>query len=362
MKKKETIESILKLLAEETKRIKKKKKKKHSSVSAPIITRPFGSMFYMDVGVSTAESINESRSIIKPITKKFDHLKWKLSDFQKQFLDDFIGVPDEQLKEKDFEYASKRTGIPVASIKSIKNTHTEKKTPEELHKENLKIQRELGLGGGMLDEKVIEDANTELTQVRDLPTDKSGKLWSMNPNPEFRNKSLGQIKYEDNLSAEAGGGVNKMHERKLPKFMFEWLLYFLEGSEKFKITESKLLNDFHSNKYEDYKFILFSIDSLMKESGAHPYDIASNTRMSETKEVEQKLKEFNEMFGTNFIIGNQYTGVDGFLKIVIENAQATDGNRVYNRKFIDMNDTDIAKAMALGYYGQDQFVKSRSIT
>lgn len=359
MEKKEILESILKLLEEETKRIKRKKKNK-SLISTPILKRPMGSMFYMDAGVSMAESMNESRSIIKPIVKKFDHLKWKLNDYQKQFLDDFINIPDDNLKEKDFDYVSKRTGIPVASIKSIKNTYTEKKTPEEIKNENIRIQKELGIGGGMLDDKVIDDANAEFTSIRELPTDKSGKLWSMNPKPEFRNKSFNQIKYEGEMGAEAGGGLGKTGERKLPAFMFEWLLYFLEGSEKNKITESKLLNDFHSNKFDNYKFVMLSIDSSIKKSGAHPYDTASSNVLKESEDIESKLREFNEIFGTNFIISNQYIGADGFLKVLIENEQLTDGIKVYNKKIINMRDTDIPKAISLGYY--DQFTTIRSIT
>lgn len=357
MKKKEIIESILKLLEKETKKVKKKRK---ALVSVPIMKRPMGSMFYMDAGISMSESINESRSIIKPVTRKFDQLKWKLNDFQKQFLAEFIEIQDEYLKDSDFEYVSKRTGIPVNSIKSIKNTYADKKTPEQIKQENIRIQKELGLGGGMLNDKVIDNANIELTKVRELPTDKSGRLWSMNPKPEFRNKSFGQIKYEGEMNSEVGGGLYKKGERKLPGFMFEWLLYFLEGSGDFKITESKLLNDFHSDKFDNYKFIMFSIDSSIKESGAHPYDNASSNVLKESNQIENKLKEFNEIFGTNFIISNQYIGSDGFLKVLLENAQLTDGVKVYNKELINMKDTDIAKAISLGFY--DQFTKTRSIT
>lgn len=355
MKTKETLNSLLKLLAEETKKLKKKKK---TVLSAPILKRPMGSMFYMDAGISISESLNES---IKPVTKKFNHLKWTLNDLQKQFLDDFINIPDEELKEKDFDYASKITGIPLISIKSIKNTYSDKKSPEEIQKENIRIQKELGLGGGMLDEKTLEDANANFTDARDLPKDKKGKSWSMNPNPNFRSKSLHQIGFEGNLASEVGGGLQKIHERELPKFMYEWLLYFIEGTEKFKITESKLMNDFNSTKFDNYKFILFSFDVQLKESKAHAFDLVStNSKLKELDEFKEKINEFNSTFGTNFIIGNQYTGNDGFLKVVLENAQLTDGKKVFNRKFIDMEDNDIKKALSLGFY--DEFTTSRSIT
>jgi hypothetical protein len=168
------------------------------------------------------------------------------------------------------------------------------------------------------------------------------------------------MSYEDNLAGEVGGGLNRKRERDLPNFIYEWLLYFIEGSEQFKITESKLMNDFHSNKFDKCKFILFSLDVLIKESGSHPYDIGSNTKVKEIQELENKLKEFNNIFGTNFVVINQYTGSDGFLKVILENAQVVDNFGIYNRKFIDMSDNDIKKAISLGFY--DQFTTVRSIT
>jgi hypothetical protein len=352
MKNKSTIDFIVRLLSEEAKKIKKKKKKNFSPVAIGPIRRPMGSLFYMDAGVSMAESLNEGYGQ-KAVTKKFDHLKWQLNEFQKHFLDDFINVPDESLRKEDFEYASKRTGIPIESIKSIKNTLSEKKTPEATLEEMERIHREL-VGG------TLNAANNAFTDVRDIPAEhKEGKFWSMNPNPDFRSQTPGETIYK----AKHGetGGLHKKHERELPTFMYEWLLYFIEGSEKFKITESKLMNDFHSNKFDKYKFILFSFDVALKESKAHAYDNAStDSKLKELEEFREKINEFNGTFGTNFIITNQYTGNDGFLKVVIENAQVTDGQRIYNRKFINMEDNDIKKAISLGFY--DQFTTTRSIT
>lgn len=352
MKKKEALDSLLKFLSEESKKIKKKKKK--SLVATPVLRRPMGSIFYMDAGVSMSETLNEGVGQ-KKVPTKFDHLKWKLDQFQKHFLDDFINVPDEALREEDYKYASKRTGIPVASIKSIKNTLSDLKTPEDYAKEALRAQKELGLGGGpsQAAKEIEEDALTQMTDVRDLPEEKSGMQWSMNPRPKFRGKSMKELAYEAESEELMGGKKVKIFERELPKFMYEWVLYFIEGSEICKITESKLMNDFHSTKFDNYKFVLFSIDKGVKESGAHPYDISSNTKINETKEIENKLKEFNEIFATNFIISNQYLGSDGFLKVVIENAQVTDGKNVMNRKFLDFSVTDIDRAMQLGFYDMD---------
>ena len=488
MNKKDSIDIILNLLKEETKRLKKKKKKEFP-IAAPILRRPMGSIFSMDAGVSMAESFNlnnikynlrwpnkntivyvspekilnraakdnpdfdvmnpknqignriskakdfilnysKDRRLInqktgertkyeaefepsvasiydgklgfedgrhrilaakdlgikkvavevpknqaeefnqqfgdgvsegilnegygqKVVTKKFDHLKWPLNEFQKHFLDDFINIADDSLKKEDYEYASKRTNIPIESIRSIKNTLSEKKTPKATLEEMGKNHREL-VGA------TLGIANSQFTDVRDAPKNKEGRQWSMNPNPEFRGKSLKELKWEDEMSS-LGGKLTRKHEVELPKFMYEWLLYFIEGSERFKITESKLMNDFHSSKFDSYKFILFSFDAQLKESSAHAYDLAStDSKLKEIDEFREKIKEFNSTFSTNFIITNQYTGNDGFLKVVIENAQITDGKDIYNRKFINMEDNDIKKAISLGFY--DQFTTTRSIT
>lgn len=351
MNKKDSINIILRLLEEETKRLKKKKKKE-SPVSAPILKRPMSSIFFMDAAVSMAESINEGYGQ-KVVTKKFDHLKWPLNEFQKHFLDDFINIADDSLKKEDYEYASKRTNIPIESIKSIKNTLSDKKTPGATLEEMERVHREL-VGG------TLDAANNQFTDICDVPKDKEGKQWSMNPNPEFRGKSLKELQWADEMSS-LGGQLSRRHEVELPKFMYEWLLYFIEGSEKIKITESKLMNDFHSSKFDKYKFILFSFDVPLKENNAHAYDlISTDSKLKELEVFNEKINEFNNTFSTNFVIINQYTGNDGLLKVVVENAQITDGQRIYNRKFIDMEDNDIKKTISLGFY--DEFTTTRSIT
>lgn len=331
MKNKQVINTILKLLGEETKKIKKKKKS--PLVATPMLRRPMGSIFSMDAAVSMAESelmSEASRSIIKPITKKFDHLKWKLNDFQKQFLDDFINIPESVIKQDDLIYASKRTGIPVENIKSIRNTYG---SPEFGYAKPDVVE-------GSIFDALHKGPTAKEMGIGDKPLSKeiTGKLFPLNQNPNFRNMTPGETIYK----AEFGktGGLHKKYERELPDFMYEWLMYFLEGTEKIKLRESKLMNDFYSDKFGKYKFVMLSFDIQIKESGAHPYDIGSNTKVKDIQELEIKLKEFNETFGVNFVVGNQYTGNDGFLKVVLENAQLTDGKRFYNREFLDMTNTE----------------------
>jgi len=343
MNKKDSINNILRLLEEETKKLKKKKKKKKfSPVAITPFKRSFGSMFFMDAGVS--ESLNEGYGQ-KPVTKKFDHLKWPLNEFQKHFLDDFINIEDESLSDKDFDYASKRTGIPVPSIKSIKNTYSDKKAPETTVEEMKRIHQEL-VGG------TLDAANAQFTDARDLPKDKSGRLYPMNPEPKFRSKSLKELENEN-----MNDSIERIHERDTPDFMYEWLMYFVEGSGKIKVNESKLLNSIFLNSPIKYKYVLFSFDLPIKENKASAFDLMSNKNLPELKEFNNLVEEFNKTFGTNFIIEHQYTGDDNFLKVVLENAQNTDGKKIFNKKQIDMSFTDekrfaFFEAMK-GIHGQD---------
>lgn len=337
---KKSLDIILGLINEEAKRIKKKKKK--SKVSAPVLTRPMGSIFFMDAAVSLNE--NEEKYAGKPVTKKFNHLKWSLNDFQKQFLDDFISIPEESLREADYKYVSNRTGIPVESIKSIRNTLGETR-PKQPSNEELR-ERHKNVVGGMLDA-----ANQQFTDVRDLPKDKSGRFYPINNEPEFRGVSPREMMYNKelktmlNMEIDRGrdcldGALDRGGSVQLPEFMFEWLMYFLEGSGSAKIKNSQILDERFSKKYIKPKFIMFSIETPIQETAIAAYDLMSNKQLESLKGFENKIKEFNDTFNTNFVIEYQYTGDDGFLTVVLENMQYLKDGKVHNSKRIDMTQTD----------------------
>lgn len=326
MKDKELIESILKILGEETKKLKKKKKQ---LVAMPMLTRPMASFFSMDAAVS--ESLQENTGLaIKPVTRKFDHLKWSLNMQQKQFLDDFITIPGNSLKESDYNYASKLTGIPVTNIKSIKNTYGPSATPPPTF-EDLKRYHEKTVGG------VLGDVNAQFTDVRNVKPDSTGKTWSMNPNPEFRGKSFKEMQYNAEMQ---GDNLQRAGRRELPTYLYEWLMYFIEGSGKVKIKNSSLLDESFSRISEKIKFISFSIQIPINESGVAAYDLMTNKHLPELKEFESLLKQFNETFGTNFEIEHQFTDKDGALKVIVENQQNMLDGEIKNMKKIDMTHTD----------------------
>lgn len=337
---KNTLDIILGLITEETKRIKKKKKK--SKVSAPVLTRPMGSIFYMDAAVSLNE--NAEKYAGKPIPSKFNHLKWPLNNFQKQFLDDFISIPEESLKEADYKYASSKTGIPLENIRSIKNTLGEtgasKVSDDELR------ERHKGIVGSMLD-----TVNQQFTDVRDLSKNNSGKFFPINNEPEFRGVSPREMMYNKNMKdmlhieIERGidckdGVLDRGGRVQIPEYMFEWLMYFLEGSETVKIKNSQILDERFSKKYVKPKYVMFSIETPIQETKLASYDLMSNKNLKDLEKFESKVKEFNETFKTNFEIEFQYTGDDGFLTVVLENMQYFKDGQIKNHKRIDMTQTD----------------------
>jgi len=78
----------------------------------------------------------------KPVTRRFDNLKWKLDNQQKHFLDDFINI--ENVSEKDLEYASNLTGIPVKNINSIRNTMGSPGAENAVHNDFGRLEIERG--------------------------------------------------------------------------------------------------------------------------------------------------------------------------------------------------------------------------
>jgi hypothetical protein len=327
MDKKKTIDAIFEILAFEARKIKKKKK--FSPVAVAPIRRPMGSMFYMDAAVSVPDIVSEAASVpgniaIKGVPKKFDNLKWKLNDYQKSFLDEFISIPSENLREEDYKYASKFTGIPLTNIKSIQNTYADKNI-NSYHKQDVIKGSKFDVG-----HKGPTAIEIGLGNTSTLPK-RSDKTATMNQDPKFRGKSLGELNFND------GSTINRVHERDLPEFMYEWVMYFIEGSEKFKIHETKVME--HSFVEKRKKAIVVEMNSEEKITDGF-LDFASGRKLKETLQLEELLKDFNANFETNFIIETQFTNKKGNLVIVIENNQTTDGKKVVNKKKIDMAFTD----------------------
>jgi hypothetical protein len=60
----------------------------------------------------------------KPLPRQFDHLKWRLSNNQKYYLQDLCEVDPNSITTEDVKHASKFLGIPEKNVKSILNTYS----------------------------------------------------------------------------------------------------------------------------------------------------------------------------------------------------------------------------------------------
>lgn len=82
----------------------------------------FGRLYQIDESVCSGKLIlNENQ---KPLPRQFDHLKWKLSNNQKYYLQELCEVDPNSLRESDYKNASKFLGIPEKNVKSALNTYS----------------------------------------------------------------------------------------------------------------------------------------------------------------------------------------------------------------------------------------------
>ena len=83
MNTKNSLNILLGLLKEESRKIKKKKKS--SPVSAPIMTRPMGSLFFMDSAVSMMESTEELQKQVSDSKDINEFIRNIISDYDLRY-------------------------------------------------------------------------------------------------------------------------------------------------------------------------------------------------------------------------------------------------------------------------------------
>ena len=289
---------------------KKKKKRKNNPY---ILRRPSFNLYYMDAAVSGGDmgggdsggGISEGRHMVvgtgglfRETPRIFDHLKWSLNDEQKQFLYDFINSREDTLKESDWEYASKITGIPAKSIKSIRNTYGEvdKKVNDII--ENGYVAK----GEGMPSDSRYSANHAGIPATEyDLPMGYRDDVVNFKTVSKeeadamrFPRKTLRQKEYESGLKSLIGGDYTKVHEIASDKNLDEWARYYIAGKLKPKETRVKdriLEIDFEPS--ESY----YNFEKSM---------LASNKKSPFWFEVENVLEEFNKVFGMNYKVKEQY--------------------------------------------------------
>ena len=292
--------------------LQEKKKRKKRKNSPYILRRPSFNLFYMDAAVSGGDSggdagggISEGRhmvvgsgGIFRETPKIFDHLKWALNDEQKQFLYDFINTREDTLKESDWEYASKITGIPSKSIKSIRNTYGE--TDKQVN--DIIKNGYVAKGEGMPNDSRFNAIHSGIPATEyDLPMGYRDDVVNFKTISKdeadalrYPKKSLRQKEYENDLKRVIKGDYTKVHQIAYDKNLDEWARYYIAGKLKPKETrvKDKIIEvDFEpSEKYYDFEKSL----------------LASNKKSPYWMELENVIKEFNEVFGMNYEVFEQY--------------------------------------------------------
>lgn len=290
---------------------KKKKKKNKPYFSTVNMATPTGSIFYMDAAVSENKSIRKlirhilerymskknsellsenvsGRGAVKVLPKTFDHLKWKLTADQKYFLDDFIHIHPDTLKESDYKYASKKTGIPESNLKSIQNTYGSwnKKSVDVGDHGRFKY----GSGKALTAPEYDFDPKYrhDIVNFKTISKEEADEL-------RYPKKSLRQKKYESDL-LKATGGMSKKSNIKKDIDYDDWAMYYVMGKlnpKDGRINERRKIVEVDFEPSEDY----YDFQKSM---------LNSNKKSKYWLEVEKLLNEFNDVFGTSYTVRDQH--------------------------------------------------------
>ncbi len=276
-----------------------------------IIREELENIIYKDFCVQINEgfSSNPDRSIInenqRPLPRKFDHLKWKLSNNQKYYLEDLCDVNPESLRESDIKSASKFLGIPEKNVKSILNTYNEYNPLKE---------------GGLMDSQ--ESKNSRLTfgnkaaNAIDIGIDNNTNSKPIRSgvqiknNPPLMSKKEMESKYNANmldrvLYKNGNEHPSKVRERIYESLAKSLMLYLLVESKPSDI------NLRYDNKIQlDFELVIKE-NEFNKLSGGPNYENELHNK------IKDLIAEFNNKFGSKYVIYEHIKINNGF-RIFIE--------------------------------------------
>jgi hypothetical protein len=277
------------------------KKKKRKKPKQPLMATPTGSIFFMDAAVSAISENKEVKKKVlteilanKKLPTTFDHLKWKLDAIQKHFLQDFIDTPPEGMRDSDYEYASKRTGIPVKNIKSIQNTYGSwNKKTDMIDPQDINSYGRFAAGKGNTfnakEYDIPQKYRDDVVNFKTISKDEADAL-------RYPKKSLRQKKYEADLQGSIKGSIKKSNVKKSDDNYDEWLKYYIIGEAKPKscrvnLDKNQIEVDFEpSEDYYDF----------------HKSMLNSNKKSKFWISVESLVNQFNDVFNTYYVVEDQY--------------------------------------------------------
>ena len=260
--------------------------------------------FLENKGSLLSEGVS-GRGAAKVLPRTFNHLKWKLNETQKYFLEDFINIHPSSLRESDYDYASKRTGIPQKSIKSIQNTYGDWNKKNQMVGDNPHGRFSLGKGKPITaaEYDIPQKYRDDVVNFRTITKDQADEL-------RFPRKTKHQKEYESNLQTLTKGSMKKSNMLKEVNFD-NWAMYYVIGKLKPKgstLDEKKRIIEIDFEPSEDY----YNFEKAM---------LNSNKKSKYWLEVEKLINEFNDGFGTSYEIIEQYDltkSKSNCIRIVIE--------------------------------------------
>jgi hypothetical protein len=321
------IKKFLPIYLEAKNSLKKKKRKSANIISVVPIDKPSATIQYADFSVSENKELrNIIREILedllieddanevefleesfgryaqKKVPKDFDHLKWKLTVEQKHFLRDFIDYHPDSLRESDYQYAEKKTGIPTNSIKSIQNTYG------NWNKKNLEP---ISLGRYELGNKdfiTAKEYNIPQRYRNDVVNFKKVSKEYADAH-RFPRKSLAQKKFESNLNSLAGGKFSKSNI--VPEIDFrDWIMHYILG----------MLKPLDANMNDVERTVEIDFFDNENDLDVNKEQLRTNKKSKEWLEVEKLINEFNDVFYTFFIITDQQflrNGEKNIIRLII---------------------------------------------
>lgn len=245
----------------------------------------------------------------KPLPKQFDHLKWKLNNNQKYYLDELCSVEPSSITESDIKSASKFLGIPEKSVKSILNTYNAYDSLREGgHTDSVdSINSRLTFGNkavNAFDIGIDNNANVKpirfINQIVNNPPTMSKSRMEYEAYKQKKDRKLYRAEKGEEHPSKS---IERFYE-SLNKSLMMYL--FVEANPKD-------INLRFDNKIQiDFESIIEEGEKFNKLDGGPNYENDFH------KFIKGLLEDFNKKFGCKYII-YEHIKTDNGVRIFIEN-------------------------------------------
>lgn len=221
--------------------------------------------------------INENQKLLP---KTFDHLKWKLNNNQKYFLDDLCGVNPNSLTESDIKNASKFLGIPEKNLKSIINTYS---YYDEKSEKFLDLFKNSPLSTG--NKPIVMRDILSVEEMNKAPQKHIKTFYQSQQNKTSAEKKTMDYAITKNRLLNRSGKISEVQKKY--NSIYKSLMIYL-----FCEINPKDINLNHKNQIQiDQEPILLEGEDFSKENYTF-------------RKIDNLIKSFNQLFDTNFRISD----------------------------------------------------------